>query len=114
MINSKKKNLKANKNLISLIEGRLRKSWSPEQIVRRELKGKLAFKTIYNWIYSGTIKVDLTHLRRKKTRKPQETREKFNIGNSISKRPKHIKIKKEFEHLELDTVVSSRRKAKNV
>ena len=115
LLNSKKKgrNLKANKNLISLIESRLKKTWSPEQIVGRELNGKLSFKTIYNWIYSGTIKVDLTHLRRKgKTRKPQETRGKFNIGNSISKRPKHVKIRKEFGHWELDTVVSSRGKSK--
>lgn len=80
---------------------------------RRELKGKLAFKTIYNWIYSGIIKIELTHLRRKgKTRKPRETRGKFNIGSSIDKRPKHVKTREEFGHWELDTVVSSRGKSK--
>lgn len=113
--NSKKKgrNLKACKNLISLIQNRLKKTWSPEQIIGRELKGKLAFKTIYNWIYSGIIKIELTHLRRKgKTRKPRETRGKFNIGSSIDKRPKHVKTREEFGHWELDTVVSSRGKSK--
>ena len=113
--NSKKKgrNLKACKNLISLIQNRLKKTWSPEQIIGRELKDKLAFKTIYNWIYSGIIKIELTHLRRKgKTRKPRETRGKFNIGSSIDKRPKHVKTREEFGHWELDTVVSSRGKSK--
>lgn len=59
LLNSKKKgrNLKVNKSLISLIEDRLKKSWSPEQIVGRELKGKLTFKTIYNWIYYRLLKL---------------------------------------------------------
>ena len=55
----------------------------------------------------------LTVLRHKgKSREPQETRGKFNIGTPISKRPKSVKNRKEFGHWELDTVVSSRGKSK--
>lgn len=48
----------------------------------------VSFKTIYN-CYAGTV------LRRKgKSRLPQETRGKFIIGISISKRPKEVKTRK--------------------
>jgi len=41
----------------NLIEDRLCKTWSPEQIAGRELKGRLSFKTIYNWLYSNFLDV---------------------------------------------------------
>ena len=63
-------------------------------------------KTVYN-CYAGTV------LRGKgKSRSPQETRRKFPIGISISKRPKEVKTRKTVGHWELDTVVSSRGKSK--
>lgn len=66
----------------------------------------VSFKTVYN-CYAGTV------LRRKgKSRLPQETREKFIIGTSISKHPKEVKTRKTVGHWELDTVVSSRGKGK--
>ena len=95
------------------IEDKLEETWSPEQIVGRDLKGIISFKTIYNWLYNGLLKTSLDVLRRKgKSRKPKDTRGKFNIGKSISTRPKHIKKRTEFGHWELDTIVSSRGKSK--
>ena len=79
----------------------------------RDYQEKLSFKTIYNWIYEGILNVPLQVLRHKgKGRQPQETRGKFNIGRSISKRPKSVRNRQEFGHWELDTMVSSRGKSK--
>lgn len=55
----------------------------------------------------------LTVLRQKgKRQKPRETRGRFNIGTSISKRPKEVRKRETFGHWELDTVVSVRGQAK--
>ncbi|MFL2132200.1 IS30 family transposase, partial [Ruoffia sp. FAM 24228] len=63
------------------IQDKLERTWSPEQIVGRDYQGKISFKSIYNWIYQDILKVPLTVLRHKgKSREPQETRGKFNIG----------------------------------
>lgn len=100
-------------DLKNYIEEKLIQSWSPEQIVGRSFKKTLSYKTIYNWIYNGFLDVTLQVLRRKgKSLKGQETRGKFNIGTSISKRPKIVKKRSEFGHWEIDTVVSSRGKSK--
>ncbi|MFO3665070.1 hypothetical protein ACCQ41_02200 [Anaerococcus sp. ENR0831] len=59
------------------------------------------------------MKFDKSKLRIKgKSRQRKETRGRFNIGTSISKRPKTVKSRQEFGHWELDTVVSSRGKSK--
>ena len=85
----------------------------PEQIVGRDLKGKLSFKTIYNWLYKDFFDISLDVLRRKgKTAKTKETRGKFNIGKSISKRLEEVKTKEIFRHWELDSVVSARGESK--
>ena len=98
------------------IENCLKSSWSPEQIYGRyqlEQKPMVAFKTIYNWLYTGLIDLNLSVLRRKgKTRQPKETRGTFRIGTSIAKRPKEVRNRETFGHWELDTVVSSRGKSK--
>ena len=71
----------------NLIESKLGERWSPEQIVGRELKGKLSFKTIYNWLYKDFFDVSLDVLRRKgKTAKTKETRGKFNKKIARSRR----------------------------
>lgn len=105
---------KKSKELIELIETYLRLTWSPEQISNTVLKGLICFKTIYRWIYDGTILLgDLKVLRQKgKRHKPRETRGRFNIGTSIHQRPKAVKSREEFGHWELDTVVSSRGQSK--
>ena len=98
------------------IENGLKSSWSPEQTCGRyqlEQKPMVAFKTIYNWLYSGLLDLDLSVLRRKgKTRQPIETRGRFRIGRLIAKRPKEVRNRETFGHWELDTVVSSRGKSK--
>ena len=67
----------------------------------------------YNLIYSEIIDFDISKLRRKgKSRKTKETRDRFNIGKSINKRPKELKKRTSIGHWELDTVVSSRGKSK--
>ena len=100
--------------MIQTIEHYLKLTWSPEQISNTVLKGVISFKTIYHWIYDGTILLgDLSCLRQKgKRRKPRETRGRFNIGTSIHQRPKEVKRRETFGHWELDTVVSSRGKSK--
>ncbi|QUE86611.1 IS30 family transposase [Exiguobacterium alkaliphilum] len=95
------------------IIGKLRATWSPEQIVGRLFNGKIAFSTIYRWIYSGLIDVPTTALRQKgKRRKPVETRGRFNVGLTISDRPQEVRTRETFGHWELDTVVSGRGKSK--
>lgn len=99
--------------LIQDIQTKLELTWSPEQIVGCCYQNRLSFKTIYNWIYQGVIKVSLNCLRQKgKRRKPQEIRGKFNIGTSIKECPSVVKKRQEFGHWELDTVLSSRGKSK--
>ncbi|MTN26682.1 IS30 family transposase [Turicibacter sanguinis] len=97
--------------VIQTIQHYLKLTWSPEQISNTVLKGVLSFKTIYRWIYDGTILLgDLNCLRQKG--KPRETRGRFNIGTSIHQRPKEVKNRETFGHWELDNVVSSRGKSK--
>lgn len=101
------------KKTAQLIENRLDLTWSPEQIANRLFQGTLCFKTIYRWLYEGFIRRNLDVLRHKgKRRKPQETRGRFNVGTSITKRPKEIKTRETFGHWELDSVVSGRGKSK--
>ncbi len=95
------------------IVGKLRATWSPEQIVGRLYAGKIAFSTIYRWIYAGRIDVPVTVLRQKgKRQKPTETRGRINIGLPISQRPPEVRGRRTFSHWELDTVVSGRGKSK--
>lgn len=104
---------KINNQLKENIIEKLNSKWSPEQISATVLKNVVCFKTIYNWIYSGAIKFDISKLRRKgKSRIIKETRGRFNIGKSIIERPNIVKKRIEFGHWELDTVVSSRGKSK--
>ena len=110
---NKGRNSKFTTELKKLIEDRLCKTWSPEQIIGRELKGILSFKTIYNWLYSNFLDVSLNVLRRKGRRvKTKETRGKFNIGKTIEERPSEVSTKEVFGHWEVDSVVSSRGESK--
>lgn len=71
---------KATYEILETIKEKLNSKWSPEQIVGCLYNGILSFKTIYNWIYSGIIKYDISKFRRDcKSRKSKETRGKFNI-----------------------------------
>ena len=59
----------------------------------------ISFKTIYHWIYDGTILLgDLNALRPKgKHRKPCG---RFNIETSIPQHPKEVKNREPFGHRE--------------
>ncbi|MDY4022119.1 IS30 family transposase [Staphylococcus borealis] len=105
---------KLTNELINTIIHHLKLHWSPEQIVGRLLQKKVCFKTIYRWINANSFTLDLfPYLRQKgKRQRPKETRGRFNIGKSISQRPKDIKKRNSFGHWEADTVVSSRGKSK--
>ena len=105
---------KYSSTLVSVIERSLEATWSPEQISNTVTHGKISFKTIYRWLYSGIIsKGNMKVLRHKgKRHKPAEKRGKFAIGTSIHSRPKEVKARETFGHWELDTVVSSRGKSK--
>ena len=65
-------------------------------------------------MYKGILKqCSVKLLRRKgKSLNPKETRGKFNIGKTISKRLKEVRKRKMIGHWELDTVVSSSGKSK--
>ena len=108
----------ANATLLNYIQEKLNLHWSPEQISGRiEFESnneRILFSSIYTWIYKGLLdKSSIKLLRRKgKSRKPKETRGKFNIGKTIKERPKEVKKRDIIGHWELDTVVSSRGKSK--
>ena len=108
----------ANTLLIDYIQEKLNNHWSPEQIsgrIKLELnKPIISYSTIYSWLYKGILEnCSVELLRRKgKSLKPRETRGKFNIGKTISQRPKDVRKRLEIGHWELDTVVSSRGKSK--
>ncbi|KJB84494.1 integrase [Paenibacillus sp. E194] len=103
---------------IDYISEKLKSTWSPEQIAARmkqELpKLSVSFKTIYRWLYAGLLVQGAVEVLRHKgkRRKPLETRGRFNIGKTISQRPKEVRNRESFGHWELDTVVSSRGKSK--
>lgn len=111
--NSKPKG-KYTSDIATLIENKLTQTWSPEQIANTVTKGKVSFKTIYNWLYENKLNNgDLKILRRKgKCSKTKENRGKFIVGTSINKRPKEVNKRTTFGHWELDTMVSSRGKSK--
>lgn len=105
--------LKLTTEIKDAVQEKLGETWSPEQIVGRLYQGKLSFKSIYRWIYSGLLEVPITVPRQKgKRQKPRETRGRFNIATPISKRPKDVRKRETFGHWELDTVVSGRGQAK--
>lgn len=104
--------IKASPQIVKKVQDHLHKRWSPEQIAFGLFKGALSFKTIYRWIYAKIVDFPETCLHHKGERRKQETRGRFNIGTSISKRPKEVRSRKTFGHWELDTVVSSRGKSK--
>ena len=94
------------------LTSRLKMTWSPEQIAGRE--ELVSFKTIYRWVNTGKLlKGELSLLRQKgKRQRPYETRGRFTVGTSISKRPKEVQSRETVGHWELDTMVSSRGKSK--
>lgn len=105
------------KELAKELSEKLQLTWSPEQIAeQRRASGQpfVSFKTIYRWLYAGRLVAgEVKVLRHKgKRRKTLETRGRFQVGNTISQRPKEVRKRESFGHWELDTVVSSRGKSR--
>lgn len=99
--------------LEAAITEKLLATWSPEQIANTVTKGIVSFKTIYNWLYAGSLPVvGLRQLRHKGKRRKAEKRGKFSMGTPISQRPKEVKSRNVFGHWELDSMVSSRGESK--
>ena len=100
---------KITEQIKSIVEDKLKLSWSPEQLINRE-KLKISTKSVYNYINSGLIDSnDKKNLRFKgKRRNKNEKRGKFNGKKSISERSQEANERKEFGHYEIDTVYSSR------
>lgn len=98
-----------NDEIANLIEDKLNMTWSPEQIVGRNICIVKSFKTIYNWLHAKSLRVSTEVLRRKgKAPKSAETRGKFTVGPTIHDRSEKANSRQEFGHWELDSVVSSR------
>lgn len=99
---------------IEYIKSKIQLHWSPDQIINRKDEAKPTnfpyLSTIYRWIHLGYIpKTNIEHLRRKgKFKRPAEKRGKFNIGNTIKKRPKEVYKRNTFGHWEAGTVVSGK------
>lgn len=101
--------------VIEYINEKLQQTWSPEQISETSCELKMpSFKTIYRWIYEKyLVKGNVNVLRRKgNTRKRLGNGGRFTTGKSIRKRDKSVYSRKDFGHLEADTVVSGRGKTK--
>lgn len=102
--------------LASLVERKLRRDDSPEQIAGflRETGAKLrvSLQTIYDWIYlHATHLRQHLHCRKGKYRRTRESslrkafRDKQKEGRRITARPAHILARKRYGHWEGDTMV---------
>jgi IS30 family transposase len=90
------------------VKEKLIATWSPEQIAHTITKGRLSFKSIYNWIYKGKIEgVSLSCLGRKGKKRSCKNLAFFSRGTPIRKRPKEVYSRQTFGHWELDSVVSA-------
>lgn len=103
---------KWSEEISDLLKEKLKATWSPEQIANTVIFGKLSFKTIYHWLYSGKIEgVTPMDLRRKGKKRSCKNLAFFSRGTSIRKRPKEVYSRSTFGHWELDSVVSGRGKS---
>lgn len=85
------------------------KKYSPE--AAQHLLGFLCCtKTIYNYVHSGYIGLDIHQLPYARKKKKQKVREAKTMprGTSIEKRPEFIKDRDFYGHWEMDTVYSSK------
>lgn len=104
---------KATQPLCNLIAEKINATWSPEQIANTVAKGRVSTKTIYNWLYLGRLpNITEKNLRHKGKVRHKDRRSIFSMGKPLAERPKEVRSRKTFGHWELDTVVSSRGKAK--
>jgi IS30 family transposase len=107
--------------LIKYIEDKiLKEKWSPEAITgwlktqAHNFKTEVCFKTIYNYIDRGQLKVkniDLLLKVRLKVKKKRVRQRKRVLGRSIDERALEVNDRQEFGHWEGDTVVGKGHKS---
>ncbi|MBZ5945561.1 IS30 family transposase, partial [Leuconostoc gasicomitatum] len=84
--------------------------WSPETAAH--VLG-LPFKTIYNWLNAGRLKLSLADLPDKGIRQKRQSdgrRQVFVHGRSIESRPKSVQARQDFGHFEVDTMQSGKKR----
>ena len=84
--------------------------WSPETAAH--VLG-LPFKTIYNWLNAGRLKLSLADLPDKGIRQKRQSdgrRQVFVHGRSIETRPESVKARQTLGHFEVDTMQSGKRR----
>jgi IS30 family transposase len=101
--------------LVRYIEDKiLKERWSPAVIIgelttkEHGFKTTVCFKTVYNYIDRGLLKVkniDLLMKTRLKQKKKRIRTHKRELGKSIDLRPKEVALREEFGHWEGDTIV---------
>lgn len=87
--------------------------WSPEEVAHVL---QISFKSIYNWIDQGKLKIRLSDLpdRGIRRHRSKEKRGTFVHGRSIEDRPVEVNQRQTFGHFEADTVLSGKRKGQAV
>lgn len=78
--------------------------WSPKTPEAAAHVLGIAFKTIYNWIHHGLLKIKVSDLPDKGIRGKRQCdrrRRVFVHGRSIEKRPKAVQLRQEFGHFEV-------------
>jgi len=74
-----------------VIYEKLSATWSLELIANTVTKSKISFKTIYNWIYNGSLHgVGTQVLRHKGKRRKADKRSQFSMGVPSSERPEGL------------------------
>ena len=104
-------------DFIKFVEELFKKQcWSLDECYGRAKSDKLfkntvCTKTLYKYVELGFLKMKNTDLPQKLKRIPKSTRIRINkrkFGKSISERSKHIELRKEFGHWEIDTVIGKK------
>ena len=119
-LKEKPKHLKFTSPLKIIVEGLLRKDYSPEQVVgvlKKENKGTVSIERIYQHIWSDKKKGgDLyTHLRRQGRKYRKRGSAKYSRGRiknriSIEQRPQIVDTRSRFGDLEVDLIIGEHHK----
>ena len=110
---------KCSEKFLKYVEDSIKQEkWSVDETISRAKKqGKYevipSYKTIYNYIEKGILKIKNIDLplkvKRKKSNKIRRKKSKI-YGTSISQRPQYIEKRQEFGHWEGDTVQGKKKK----
>ena len=106
-------------SFIGYVEEHFAEGWSLDACAGKAVEtGKfradqiVCTKTLYNYVDKGLIgikNIDLPEKLRRNTKQEKVRRNKKILGDSIELRPESVKLREEFGHWEVDTVVGSKR-----